>query len=121
MYCSKCGEQIPDNSQFCPKCGASCNEQGPQYNVNNSAPYYENKQTKSRGLATVLSILIVGVGQMYLGQVVKGIVMLIGAMVIGAITGGLAALPIWILSAIDAYRIATKINEGKTVGEWEFF
>jgi hypothetical protein len=23
MYCKKCGKQIPDNSAFCPKCGAS--------------------------------------------------------------------------------------------------
>ncbi len=22
MYCKKCGEQIPDGSAFCPKCGA---------------------------------------------------------------------------------------------------
>lgn len=26
MYCSKCGAQIPDDSDFCPKCGAPQNE-----------------------------------------------------------------------------------------------
>ena len=25
MYCTKCGSNIPDDSKFCPECGASCN------------------------------------------------------------------------------------------------
>ena len=23
MYCSKCGNQVPDGASFCPKCGAA--------------------------------------------------------------------------------------------------
>ena len=23
MFCTKCGEQIPDDGKFCPKCGTS--------------------------------------------------------------------------------------------------
>lgn len=33
MFCSKCGNQIPDNSTFCPNCGtAFAQPQQPQYN-----------------------------------------------------------------------------------------
>lgn len=29
MYCKKCGAQIPDDSAFCPKCGAPQSDRGP--------------------------------------------------------------------------------------------
>ena len=72
-------------------------------------------------LACLLSLVIVGLGQMLLGQTIKGVVMLIAAMVLGVLTVGLAIVVVWPVSAIDAYMIAKKLREGKSVGEWEFF
>jgi TM2 domain-containing membrane protein YozV len=72
-------------------------------------------------LAALLSFLLVGLGQMVLGQTIKGVVMLIVALVLGALTGCVACLVTFPVSAIDAYLIAKKLKEGKSVGEWEFF
>jgi len=78
-------------------------------------------QPTDPAIACLLSILLVGLGQLILGQTIKGIVMFLGACVLGALTLG----GVWIitlpLSAIDAYLIAKKLKEGKSVGKWEFF
>jgi DNA-directed RNA polymerase subunit RPC12/RpoP len=37
MYCRKCGAQIPDDSEFCPKCGAPQNDSVSRVNVTSSA------------------------------------------------------------------------------------
>ena len=45
---------------------------------------------KSPLAASLLSLLVVGLGQMYLGQVAKGILMLIIALILGALTSGIS-------------------------------
>lgn len=62
---------------------------------------------KNPTLATVLSILVVGVGQFYNGDVKKGLVMLGGAIVGGLFTYGIAWMGIAVWSAFDAYQVAT--------------
>jgi molecular chaperone DnaK (HSP70)/TM2 domain-containing membrane protein YozV len=72
----------------------------------------------------ILSFLIVGLGQMIMGQVAKGLVMLVGVITAALVTGGIAATlaPVaWIFSACDAFAIAKKLRAGKAVGKWEFF
>ena len=58
---------------------------------------------------------------MYLGQAGKGLVLLVVALLIGAATGGLSAPVFWIVGMIDAYKIANKLANGHSVGEWECF
>jgi len=62
---------------------------------------------KSAGVAFLLSFLICGAGQMYNGQVAKGILMLIGCIVLWAAFLGWI-INIW--SWIDAYQTAKKMN-----------
>ncbi|MBR1966342.1 MAG: hypothetical protein IKA22_07010 [Lentisphaeria bacterium] len=76
---------------------------------------------KSPFLAELLSCLIVGVGQMYNGQVAKGVVLLIATAIIGSATLGIGYFVLWLIAIIDAGKIARKINAGKVVGDWEFF
>ncbi len=76
---------------------------------------------RSPMLMAVFSVLLVGLGQMLLGQVAKGVVMLVGALVVGLCTGGLLILLVWALSAYDAYAIAVKLRDGRAVRKWEFF
>lgn len=50
MYCKKCGQQIADDSQFCPTCGAN------QYTVNQVneqpvAPTYQTVETANQEMA----------------------------------------------------------------------
>lgn len=95
MYCTNCGNQINDNSNFCPECGAQQNvstQQGGQYYyeqnhthnnyangnfTNNDYGYSNGYNTyngydvprKSRLVAGLLQIFLgwCGVGRFYLG------------------------------------------------------
>ena len=62
---------------------------------------------KSPGIALLLSLLICGVGQMYNGQVGKGILMLLGCLAAWMILLGWI---VWIWSMVDAYQTAKKMN-----------
>ncbi len=76
---------------------------------------------KDPALMCILSILLVGLGQFLLGQRAKGVMMLVGALVLGLFSLGVLYLVIWALSGYDAYRIAAKLKDGAPVGHWEFF
>ena len=67
----------------------------------------ENAAAKSPGIALLLSLLICGVGQMYNGQVGKGILMLIGCIALWFVLLGWI---VWIWSMIDAYSTAKQMN-----------
>ena len=58
-------------------------------------------------IALLLSLLICGVGQMYNGQVGKGIAFLIGCILAWFILLGWV---IWIWSMVDAYQTAKRMN-----------
>ena len=60
---------------------------------------YEQKK-KSPGIAVLLSLIIPGAGQMYLGKVGKGIILLIFFWTIIA----------WLYSIFDAYKYAKDYN-----------
>lgn len=62
---------------------------------------------KSPGLALILSIVICGAGQMYNGQVAKGILMLVGCVLLWLVALGWI-INIW--SWIDAYVTAKKLR-----------
>ncbi|MDL4840564.1 DUF5683 domain-containing protein [Aquibacillus rhizosphaerae] len=74
---------------------------------------------KNAGLAAVLSFLICGLGQIYNGQIGKGI----GFIVVYAISWALMVVLIgfittpilWIWGMIDAYKVAEKINQQQRV------
>lgn len=63
------------------------------------------KEERSPVLAAILSFIIAGMGQIYNGQIGKGILILFTAWLI---------IP-WIIGIFDAYNIAKKINEGKII------
>lgn len=71
-------------------------------------------QPKNPALAAVLSALITGLGQIYNGQIGKGLLMLflqIIAVVMTAILIGFLIIPvIWVWTIYDAYKGAEKIN-----------
>ncbi|HII3146284.1 TPA: SHOCT domain-containing protein [Citrobacter braakii] len=67
-------------------------------------------QYKQPILAALLSFLICGVGQIYNGEVLKGIGLFVVACIFGVIFFPLALIPA-ILGCIEAYTTANKINE----------
>lgn len=105
-YCKGCGSEVHPQAEICPNCGVRLQEQVQQ-------PTDE----KSAGLAAVLSALVVGLGQLYNGQIGKGIAFFVLAIILGItifIGIGLILVPIfWIYNVYDAYDTAKKINAGK--------
>ena len=68
----------------------------------------------------ILSAVVPGLGQMILGQTVKGIVLCVLAVGLGATTciGGLV---VSIVAIIDAYQVGVKLRNGQPVKQWDFF
>lgn len=90
-------------------------------------PSPEYIEKKSTGIAAVLSFLFVGLGQIYNGQIAKGIIfIIIGFITILMSVGlflklyfwGLLLYPAyWIANIYDAYNTAKLINRGEKVGQ----
>jgi len=103
-YCQHCGEVIPKEAEICPKCGRRVME----------APRVPEQ--KNPGIAAVLSFLFTGLGQIYNGQIGKGISFIVLGVVL-ALTVifliGIILYPLfWIYNIYDAYRSAQRINAG---------
>ena len=63
------------------------------------------KEEHSPALAAILSFIVAGLGQMYNGQVWKGLLIFITSLLL---------IP-WIIGIFDAYFVAKKINKGEIV------
>ena len=121
-FCPSCRAETHPQAVVCVKCGIGLNSGGNTWSIGGGGKRIPPKNpSMDPTLAAVLSVLLVGLGQILLGQTIKGVVMLIVALVLGALTGCLACLITFPVSAIDAYLIAKKMQQGKSVGEWEFF
>lgn len=114
MHCPHCGKPNDDVARFCTACGK------PLAAVPSRTP------AKSSGVAVVLSFFWTGLGQMYNGQIGKGIVLMILQLVlltVGALTllFGIgiilliAAVVLWAWNLFDAYNTAERINRGEAV------
>ena len=68
MYCSKCGNEVDGAHTYCGKCGNRLTAQ-----TDASKP----SGRKESSTAAILSLLMPGLGQMYLGRMGRGIALLI--------------------------------------------
>ena len=126
-YCANCGQPVNSQRSICERCGCRL--------VQLYRPVVEVRERKaiepsgqSATTASVFSCLITGLGQIYLGQVFKGLFLLVLAIVIvffgGYVLGNyyrLISVPYWLLMIVDAGRIGKKLESGQSVGRWEFF
>lgn len=71
-------------------------------------------EQKSQGVALILSLLIPGLGQIYNGEVTKGVLFILLALVFGFLFILLIGIPLyiilWIYGMVDAYRGAERYN-----------
>ncbi len=74
---------------------------------------------KNAIIAAVLSFFLPGLGQVYLGQMWKGLA-IFGATIFSVEFIIVPAI-IAIVATIDAYMIGNKLRAGYMVDEWEFF
>lgn len=117
MYCQNCGSQLPDSAKFCDRCGAKVGTDMERSNSNteyNMASIMVNK--KSEALALILSLLIPGLGQIYNGQVSKGAMMIVAAIVCAVLTFvffpiGILYIVLWIYAMYDAFKDAKEYNQ----------
>jgi TM2 domain-containing membrane protein YozV len=131
MFCSGCGRQMDAAQQFCPGCGLK--NPAPQYTGmvatagTGVAPAQQIPaqqiivvSEKSPGLAAVLSFFWAGLGQIYNGEISKGILLLvayaISCLLIWVIVGFITTPILWIYGMVDAYRTAEKFNAALRVG-----
>jgi len=115
-YCSNCGIEIDSSLDNCPKCGV---RQISPTGYKQTYQGYQKQNLKSPGLAAVLSFLIVGLGQIYNGQIAKGLLLLLGAIISGVLMliliGFIFWIIIWLYAIYDAYNTAKKINAGEII------
>lgn len=110
-FCSNCGFELPGEVKFCPACGFSTTSKAQASNPNAVC-----NPNKSAGLAAVLSFLIIGLGQVYIGLTKKGILLFIAAIVSGVLMliliGWILWLLVWGYAIFDAYSSAEKMKQG---------
>lgn len=102
VYCWSCGVPIQSAAEICPQCG-----------VRQRPP--PTMQEKNPGLAALASVIWTGAGQIYNGELGKGIalmaLMFVSVIFMFFIIGFLTTPLIWLYSVYDAYRTAERINE----------
>jgi TM2 domain-containing membrane protein YozV len=117
MFCSSCGTENAAGARFCAKCGTALATTAPApaapepiTTVRTSSPAAVaavSPTGKQPWLALVLSLVIVGVGQLYNNDWKKALAMFVGAILGIYLTAGIATFAIWIWSMVDAYRVAS--------------
>ena len=75
--CHECGAEVNAEASVCPACGTEQRSR----QVPTSAP------EKNPGIAAVLSLLVAGLGQVYNGQFVRGLLWFVGAVVTVSVFG----------------------------------
>jgi TM2 domain-containing membrane protein YozV len=110
-FCPYCGAQIEYKYLICPSCGKT------QPLIEGIAPQ-RSVGKKNALLAAILSLLITGAGQIYLGRFWRGLAFLVTVLLLGILFDGILTIDeimiigvvFSIVSAWDAYRIANEIN-----------
>ena len=104
-FCQHCGAKIAFEAEICPKCGVRVKEPS------------ASPEKKNPGLAAILSFFFTGLGQIYNGQIGKGIIFGIIGFILALtilIGIGLFLYPLfWVYNLYDAYNTAKKINAGE--------
>jgi TM2 domain-containing membrane protein YozV len=69
-FCVNCGKEATPGAVFCASCGK------PLQGEPQATPYYQPSyySRKEEAIAAILSLIIPGVGQMYVGRILRGIV-----------------------------------------------
>jgi TM2 domain-containing membrane protein YozV len=116
MFCSSCGTQASDTDQTCSNCGralAAAPVPAP-YAVAQPQQVILVKSGKNSGLAAVLSFFWCGLGQIYNGQLGKGLIVgfvyFLSVLAMALLIGFITTPILWIWGMYDAYQTAERLN-----------
>jgi TM2 domain-containing membrane protein YozV len=104
-FCPHCGTMIPYDETYCPACGE------PQPVLKG----VRSKPVKKTWIAVLLSLLVTGLGHLYLGRWRRGLAILAATLVVGVVASlylsydqvMLVGLLFALFSAIDAYNLSS--------------
>lgn len=100
QFCKSCGQSLNENAEICPSCGVR----------------QKTLIQKNPGTAAILSFFWTGAGQIYNGQITKGLAYMVlqifNAIAMFAIIGFITFPLVWAVAIYDAYKSAEKINNG---------
>jgi TM2 domain-containing membrane protein YozV len=100
-FCENCGAEIDWKAEICSRCGVRV--QSPA-------------EIRNPGVSLILSFFIPGLGQLYNGQITKGLIFIaIGfflALTVILLIGIMLYPLFWIYNMYDAYDTAKKVNAG---------
>lgn len=119
VYCTNCGEEIFREAEICPECGVRQRDPGSSRDATSTSTTASSAgaQQKDPGIAAVLSFFFTGLGQLYNGQIGKGIALIVVQginFILIFFLIGLLTFPItWIFGIYDAYKSAERINAGE--------
>ncbi|MGZ4852498.1 MAG: zinc-ribbon domain-containing protein [Halobacteriota archaeon] len=143
-FCTNCGVAVAQDSKYCQRCGEPLSTtemlSPPMFSPSSepdihsyagadhpdqplAAPTYQPQHydgapamvgRKNPGIAAVLSFLVIGLGQIYNGQILKGLLMLGVAILCGiTIVGLIVSFIIWLYGVFDAYGTAKRMNQDR--------
>jgi TM2 domain-containing membrane protein YozV len=130
-FCDNCGAPLKPGEKFCGNCGAPVEpvvagahpapaqsvpasaKTAPEPVVQQPSPQAAGlpAKLKNTGLAAAASFLFSGLGQVYNGSLVKGLIIFFGTLVLSLISTILGFIVV-IYGTYDAYTTAKKMNEG---------
>ncbi len=117
MYCPNCGTELPDNSMFCANCGAKLGPGGnaPVY----PAPPYPGQQygaympqQKNEIISIVLAFFVPGLGHIYLGKFMRGIMFLASYIALSAISAFIVINAVGDLSMMSDPNAMMNLSSG---------
>lgn len=117
-YCYSCGNEINENQELCLSCGVNPRK---KKKISNPTTNSIVKGNINIILATILGFMLPGLPSiLWFDQKKKGASLLVGYFVLWAL------LPVFTfilcpIAGIDAYRLSKKVNDGESLGEWDFF
>ena len=101
-FCSNCGKEIDAKAEICPECGVRAGSS-------------EVRMVKNPGVAAVLSFFVMGLGQMYNGEIAKGLIFIVlyalSVLAMFILIGFLTTPILWAYGIYDAHKTANRINE----------
>jgi hypothetical protein len=131
--CQYCGTLLERDVTLCPFCTGE-NMRPPSTVRMHVEPAWQRQlpaegeriiapsPARDPGLMAFLSgACVAGLGQVFLGQTVKGACLIVLAVILAFATGCVSSLIVFPLAAIDAFLLADKLRNGKSIGPWEFF